>query len=350
MAENSLIAVDLFSGMGGLSLGLHRAGFNVVAAVEYETLAAATYAINHPVTRLLQRDVWTLSPRAFRQSLGMVKGELDLLAGCPPCQGFSSMRTLNGAKTIADERNDLVEAFGDFVAEFRPKAVLMENVPGLIGDRRLIHLCEHLRALGYFEPSVGVLDAADYGVPQRRKRALLMASRVGMVDFPVAARARKTVRHTISTLPVPGQSGDPAHDRLPRHSPVVSEIIRSIPHDGGSRLDLGMERQLPCHKRSGGFKDVYGRMSWDDVSPTITSGCVNPSKGRFIHPDQDRAITIREASLLQTFPRRYSVPMARGLNPAAVLIGNAFPPEFARRQALQISKLLLHKRSRRNGG
>ena len=113
-----------------------------------------------------------------------------------------------------------------------------------------------------------------------------------------------------------------------QHSEKVADLIREIPCDGGSRTDLGADRQLPCHKRMQGFRDIYGRMSWDDVAPTITGGCINPSKGRFLHPDQDRAITLREAALLQSFPRSYIVPMVRGLNPAAVLVGNAFPPEF----------------------
>lgn len=333
-------AVDLFSGMGGLSLGLEKAGFKVLAAVECETLAAAAYKLNHTSTRLYQRDVREISPRSLLRQIGLRRGELDLLAGCPPCQGFSSMRTLNGARRVLDHRNDLVITFGEYVRALLPKTVLMENVPGLVGDARLEDLVELLRTLGYKTPTVGVLDAAQYGVPQRRRRALLMASRFSVVSFPTPTRRTRTVRETICDLPLPGRSGDPAHDRIPRHSDDVLSIIREIPHDGGSRLDLGPDRQLPCHRRMTGFKDVYGRMRWDDVAPTITSGCVNPSKGRFIHPDQNRSITLREAALLQSFPRRYKIPLVRGLNPAAVLVGNAFPPEFAKRQALALKKTL----------
>jgi len=182
-------------------------------------------------------------------------------------------------------------------------------------------------------------------VAQRRRRFILMASRLASVTFPDPGMIRKTVRDVIGNLPLPGRSGDPAHDRLPCHNANVMKIIRDIPCDGGSRSDLGPERQLLCHQHTHGFKDVYGRMSWDDVAPTITTGCINPSKGRFLHPDQDRGITIREAALLQGFPKKYIVPMAGGINPAAMLVGNAFPPAFARAQALQL-RLLLNKRRR----
>ena len=134
--KESLTAIDLFSGLGGLSLGLRRAGFTVIAAVEREPLAAAAYAINHPNTRLIQLDIRILTPRHLMQTVGLRKGELDLLAGCPPCQGFSSLRTLQGSRNVKDERNDLVGTFGDFVQAILPRAVLMENVPGLLDDDR----------------------------------------------------------------------------------------------------------------------------------------------------------------------------------------------------------------------
>ena len=334
----SFLAIDLFSGIGGLSLGLKRAGFTVIAAIELETLAAAAYKINHPKTRLFNLDIRDVQPRRFMNLLGISRGDLDLLAGCPPCQGFSSMRTLNGARENDDDRNDLVTTFGDFVAAFRPKTVLMENVPGLAVDDRMSDLLARIKRLGYASPTVGVLDAAEYGVPQRRRRSLLMASKFSSVPFPKPAKRQRTVREAISGLPVPGRSGDPAHDRLPLHADSVMEIIKAIPPNGGSRLDLGPEYQLACHKGFRGFHDVYGRMKWDDVAPTITSGCVNPSKGRFIHPQQNRSISLREAALLQSFPMNYVIPLARGLNPAAVLIGNAFPPEFAKRQASALRK------------
>jgi DNA (cytosine-5)-methyltransferase 1 len=121
-----------------------------------------------------------------------------------------------------------------------------------------------------------------------------------------------------------------------KRSDKVKEIIRLIPKNGGSRLDLGAENQLKCHQKCDGFKDIYGRMAWDDVAPTITGGCFNPSKGRFLHPTKNRTVTLREAALLQTFPTTYFFSLRRGKSSAAQMIGNALPPEFIRRHATRI--------------
>jgi DNA (cytosine-5)-methyltransferase 1 len=325
-------AIDLFAGCGGLTLGLKKSGYRVVAAVENNHVAATTYEANHPDARLWPKDIRPLSPRNLMKELSLRKGALDLLAGCPPCQGFSKMKTLNGSRSIRDEQNDLIFDFLRFAEALYPKFILMENVPALAQDYRTARVCERLEALGY-APLVDVLDAADFRVPQRRRRMLLLASRIGRIEFPPPKDTqRTTVRHAIGQLPPPGRSGDELHD-LPSHrSPRVMELIIAIPKDGGSRSDLGPERQLACHKRCDGFKDVYGRMKWDDVSPTITSGCINPSKGRFLHPEQDRAITLREAALLQDFTPSYIFPGKFGRYPLAALIGNAVPAEFVVRQ------------------
>jgi DNA (cytosine-5)-methyltransferase 1 len=143
----------------------------------------------------------------------------------------------------------------------------------------------------------------------------------------------RTVRQSLKGLRASGRSGDPLHDVRENRSPGIVALIKKIPKNGGSRTDIGRRFQLPCHQVCSGFKDVYGRMKWDDVAPTITGGCVNPSKGRFLHPEDDRAITLREAALLQTFPRNYYFSLKEGKFPAAKLIGNALPPEFVRRHA-----------------
>jgi DNA (cytosine-5)-methyltransferase 1 len=143
------------------------------------------------------------------------------------------------------------------------------------------------------------------------------------------------VRQAIGALPPPGDSGDELHDLPEKRSEKVAQIIRAIPTNGGSRSALGSQ-QLECHKRIDGFKDVYGRMRWDDVAPTITGGCVNPSKGRFLHPDQNRTITLREALLLQGFPADYQISLARGKFAAAELIGNAIPPPMVASYALSL--------------
>jgi site-specific DNA-cytosine methylase len=161
----------------------------------------------------------------------------------------------------------------------------------------------------------------------------------------VAAECR-TVRAAIGKLAQPGRGRDALHNlpRLTRKSHVQA-LIADIPKNGGSRTQLANERQLACHLKSTGFKDIYGRMAWDDVAPTITGGCFNPSKGRFLHPDEDRAITMREAALLQSFPKTYSFPLNYGKVALAMMIGNALPPEFIRRHALAVAASLEEIRS-----
>jgi DNA (cytosine-5)-methyltransferase 1 len=332
-----LTAIDLFSGCGGLSLGLHFAGFRVLAAIEQDRLSALSYKANHRHTRLLVSDIRRIDAGKVRYELGLAVGELDLLAGCPPCQGFSTLRTLNGSRLCHDEQNDLIFEFLRFAAEMRPKALMLENVPGLIEDHRLTKFVNSIRRRGY-SVQVSIFDAADFGVPQRRRRLILIASRIGAVDFASALGHKETVFSTIGHLAPPGAGSDPLHDYHESRLLRVRKIIERIPQDGGSRRDLPDRFQLSCHKRSDGFADVYGRMAWDEVAPTITTGCINPSKGRFLHPTQNRAITLREAALLQGFPSKYSISMAEGRYRAAELIGNAFPPPFAKAHALRLYK------------
>jgi DNA (cytosine-5)-methyltransferase 1 len=216
---------------------------------------------------------------------------------------------------------------------------MLENVPGVASYRGFREVVLKLKALGY-SCDYEVFDAADYGVPQRRKRLVLVGSRKGPIPLAQATGTMRNVRGAIEALPAPGESGDPLHDVVERRSAKVAAIIKLVPKDGGDRSKLPTGYQLACHRACPGFRDVYGRMSWDEVSPTITSGCTNPSKGRFIHPEQDRAITPREAALLQGFPPKYFFSMKRGKDGAARLIGNAFPPEFARRFAAEIYAVL----------
>ncbi|MDD2754460.1 MAG: DNA cytosine methyltransferase [Methanothrix sp.] len=339
MPKKRPIAIDLFSGSGGLTLGLKQAGFRVIGAVECDSLAAETYRVNHKNTVLWETDIRALSISDVKGRLKLKTGELDLLAGCPPCQGFSSMRTLNGKRNIVDPRNDLVFEFLRFIKEIEPKAIMMENVPGLAKDGRLAAFCEEIKRLGYFS-KCEILDAANFGVPQRRHRMVLLATKYGAPNFASPDTKRLTVKETISFLPPAGESEDPLHNLAETRSSRILNLIKIIPKDGGSRKDIGAENQLDCHKKCNGFKDVYGRMSWNDVAPTITGGCVNPSKGRFLHPEYNRAITLREAALLQTFPLDYYFSLRRGKMPAAELIGNSLPPEFIRRHAIVLKEYL----------
>jgi DNA (cytosine-5)-methyltransferase 1 len=332
-------AIDLFSGCGGLTLGLRRAGFDVIGAVDNDPLSVETYRANHEDVHVWEIDIRKLTVREVKRTLRLRRGKLDLLAGCPPCQGFSTMRTLNRGRAARDGRNGLIFDFLRFVRILRPKAVMLENVPGLAKHRKFKTFCAKLRALEY-QLEYRILNAADYGVPQRRKRLILLASRAGPVAFPQASKNRRTVRDAIGSLPSPLKSRDPLHTVQEQRSERIRELIRRIPKNGGSRAHLGKQRQLACHRRCDGFKDVYGRMAWNDVAPTITSGCFNPSKGRFLHPSEDRAITLREAAILQGFPPRYFISLKRGKSAAAGLIGNALPAEFVERHALSINRSL----------
>ena len=189
------IAIDLFAGGGGLSLGLKRAGFDILGAVDNDSFATQVYKLNHKKTKYWEKDIRLLSPAIIKKELGLKQGELDLLAGCPPCQGFSSLRTMNGAITIHDERNDLIFIFFDFIKALKPKTIMMENVPGLAKDFRFIRFCNSLKKLNY-SIRFKIVNVEDYGVPQRRKRLILLASINGRVSF--SSPCRKKVVYAIS--------------------------------------------------------------------------------------------------------------------------------------------------------
>src|ERR1700686_819201 len=251
-------AIDLFSGCGGLTLGLKQAGFRVIGAVESSELAVKTYKKNHKDVYVWHNDIRRLTVKAVKEKLKLKPGQLDLLAGCPPCQGFSTIPRLNGRRRPRDKRNDLVFEFMRFVRVLRPKAVMMENVPGLAKNRRIRKVYADLRKLGY-RPSGRVLNAADYGVPQRRRRFILIAGSGQAIPFARKARHRRVVRDAFSNLSLRAKRGA-IHNYKERRTDDVRERIRSMPANGGSRLALGKRKQLKCHKNFDGFKDIYGRM------------------------------------------------------------------------------------------
>jgi len=343
-ARSMNTAIDLFAGAGGLSTGLRVAGFDVRGAVELDPTSAATYRANHPSTHVVVRDIRSITGPWLLREVGLERGELDLLTGCPPCQGFSSLRTRRRATRSGDPRNDLVQEVLRLIRSIRPRAVVLENVPGLAQNPRFSLLRSGLTRSGYSHDFT-VVDATRYGVPQRRKRLVLLALR-GQRPVPVDWAAPtgivfRTVRDTIAQLPPAGGSGDPLHDAPERRSRNVLARIQATPKDGGSRRDVPEEFALDCHLASDGYSDVYGRMAWDSPSPTITSGCHNPSKGRFLHPQEDRAITLREAALLQTFPPSYQFDLSRGKEHVARQIGNAFPPRLIEPIATRLAQEVL---------
>jgi len=348
--------IDLFSGPGGTGLGFRRAGFDVLGAVEIDQSAADTYERNLRID-VERRDITGLNPNRFRRRLGLHKGALDVLVGCPPCQGFTRLRNRAGS---GDPRNSLVLRYLSFVTEFKPKYAVFENVPGLVKTRHGKHfyrrLTEGLDALGYKSVSYE-LNAADFGVAQRRLRVIVVAARASETpmlirrthDSPGSSEVLagkkapwKTVQDVIGNGKLPGvRVGQKPNPRDQNHAPAdtgedVVAFLRRVPRNGGSRRDVAKRYWLDCHKNHDGHYDTYGRLSWDRPANTITSGCTNPSKGRFVHPTQARALTIREAALLQGFPKRY-----RFLGSSqAEQVGNAVPPPLAYAIARAIAREL----------
>tara|TARA_R110002049_G_scaffold272183_2_gene449653 strand:- start:171 stop:1214 length:1044 start_codon:yes stop_codon:yes gene_type:complete len=335
------LAIDLFSGCGGLSEGLKQAGFTVIAGAEIRPEARFAYELNHPEVQLFE-DVKEVSLKEVSSKCLLERGALDLLAACPPCQGFSTLRTNKHAVQADDERNKLIFQVSRLAAEFLPKAVLVENVPGLLSNWRIKEFRRRLKKLGY-RTAHAILDASEFGVPQRRKRMIFIGIRSDVeptIPKPTTTTPA-TVRTAIEGLTIdPGSIAAELHLVRQKLSSKILRRVKRIPKDGGSRRDLGMCSQLPCHKRQMGFNDVYGRLSWDKVSSTITRSSHNPSKGRFLHPEEHRGLSLYEAMLLQGFPPTYRLPVSGGIQKTSSLIGEAFPPPFAKAQALHILTLL----------
>lgn len=339
MPEHKFNAVDLFAGCGGLSEGLRQAGFRTIAACEIDPVAVATYRINHPDVHVFEEDIRRVDPSLMREFLN---GEpLHLLAGCPPCQGFSSLRRLNKKRSVRDGRNSLVDEYYRFIDELRPLTIMMENVPGLQNYFKFQDMLKKLKGIGY-RFDTAVVNVANYGVPQRRKRLILVGSLLNEISIAPRINIKKTVAMCIGSMESVEETLDPLHKIVAKHTEKIMEMIRQIPKNGGSRTDLPKRYILECHKRENvGFNDVYGRLKWDDYSSTITGGCLNPSKGRFLHPSEDRSISAREAALLQTFPKEYKFPKDATKTKISLMIGNALPPEFCRLQAKNILEHLV---------
>ena len=326
-----------------MTVGLKRAGFSVVAAVEQESEPLATYEANHPEVERFEQDVTDVSGEELKAC--SPTGEIDLLAGCPPCQGFSS---LTSKYRRNDPRNQLVREMGRLVEEVKPRAVMMENVPGLADKGRplLDEFLEILRRLEY-EYDLGVLQVADFGVPQHRRRLVVLAVRGSEVTLPDATHSStgaeglkkwRTLQHAIGdvryepvTLAEAQAAGGP--ERFNWHvvrtlAPQNLERLRAT-RPGGSRAQLPRELRPVCHQDSDeGFTNTYGRMTWGQVPVTITGGCTQISKGRFGHPERDRTISVREAALIQTFPADYVIDTPY-IGHACDVVGNALPCDFA---------------------
>ena len=326
--------VDLFCGIGGLTHGLCQAGFQVVAGVDADKTCEYAFTANNdakfvgdPLEDVTAADIRELFPEDSRW----------ILVGCAPCTPFSAYASASKSRS---DKWSLVDLFLERILEVEPEIVSMENVTRLKsfdGGRVFQRFVDDLEGAGY-QVSASTVDAAEYGVPQHRRRLVILASRLGPLRLPTANQARpRTVRDTIGHLP-PLQAGetystDRVH-RAPNLSPLNLRRIRAA-KPGRPWAEWDNPRLVAeCHRRESGagYKNVYGRMEWDRPSPTLTTGCFSFGRGRFGHPEQDRAISLREAALLQSFPPQYQFAARK----AEVLfshlgrhIGNAVPVSLA---------------------
>ncbi|WP_322895066.1 MULTISPECIES: DNA cytosine methyltransferase [unclassified Yoonia] len=350
--------MDLFAGAGGFSLAAVHAGAEIVFAVEMNRSAAKTYTKNlaqkgrSKNVVMYDEDIRKLSASDLAARHFLQGKNCDLLLGGPPCQGFSTHR-INGTG-VNDPRNALIHDYFNFVERLRPRAFLMENVPGMLWPRHKEYLESFYnqaekRNYTVFDPVK--LDARDYGTPQRRRRVFILGVRedVDLSTFvwppPPTHAPPELAEHVglaswISCHDVfkPAPVDDP-NDVHMKHGPELTEAFANTPHNGGSRSESG--RKLKCHVDHNGHKDVYGRIDPRLPAPTMTTACVNPSKGRFVHPTHNHGITARQAARIQTFPDDYV--FEGGLMAAGQQIGNAVPIVMAELLVRHIVGLLCSK-------
>lgn len=323
--------VDLFCGVGGLTRGLINSGFDVVAGFDIDKTCEYTYSFNNHVT-FHNKNIRDVTGKDILSCYD--NDSLKILVGCAPCQPFSQMRFKMGKKNADDEKYDLLSEFGRLIVETKPDIVSMENVPSIRNTSIFAGFLKILKDNGYFTDGGNVVYCPDYGIPQNRRRFVLLASRLGEIHLipPTHDKRTVTVRQFIKDLPEIEAGQVDRRDSLHRSaalSPLNLQRIRlSIP--GGTWRDWPEELRCACHRRDSGktYASVYGRMKWDAIGPTITTQFYAYGTGRYGHPEQDRALSLREGALLQTFPKNYRFidPKAHFcMSDVARHIGNAVP-------------------------
>ena len=321
-----IFCIDLFCGAGGLTRGLLDAGIRVVRGVDTDATAKETYERNNQGAEFVQADVREISPDQIMH--GVDRSDGLLLAGCAPCQPFSR----HSSRGTDDERRSLIESVGSLVERTLPDYVLVENVPGFRENNPYRTAFLETMHDNMYHVDEQVVDAKDYGVPQTRKRYVLLASRRGPISVPNCKVEPKTVRDAIGGFPKieagPNDSPDVDNHVSPGLSERLLKRIRLTPPDGGSRRNTPRDLWTGCHLNHTGHTDTYGRMRWDAPAPTLTCRCISLSNGRFGHPEQHRAISVREAAALQSFGDSYVFCSSMSGN--AVHIGNAVPPLMAK--------------------
>lgn len=346
MKKVNLQAVDFFCGAGGVTCGFKQAGIKVLGGIDIDEKCKDTYEKNNSA-KFLNVDISKLEKEELSRVFKIRKNQDDLIfVGCSPCQYYSKIQT---DKTKAEKTRLLLADFQEFVDYYKPGFVFVENVPGL--DKKegspLAEFKKFLRRKGYSFDD-GVVNAKYYGVPQNRTRYILIASRINdEISIPEPDRKNiKTVKNAIGNKEKfpPIKAGFTDNSDFIHSSAFLSEInllrISTTPKNGGDRrVWKDTDLQLKCYKKHEGHTDVYGRMFWDRPSPAITTKFRSLSNGRYGHPEQDRAISLREGATLQSFPLDYNF-YSDSQGAIAKMIGNAVPPELARKVAIKIMENL----------
>ncbi len=333
--KKEIIAVDLFCGAGGLTRGLLDAGINVKKGYDFDSDAEKTYDYNNSGAKFYLKDICNLKGQEMISDLDL-KNNYFLLAGCAPCQPFSS---INKNSNKGDNRKNLLLEFGRLISETKPDFILMENVPGLKNNKGKYIFQQFLNILDKenYSYDFSILNVKNYGVPQKRTRLVLIASKLTKVTIPEPTHGILgklpivTLRQAISRFP-PLSAGQKKL-YIPNHEcrgldKINKERLKFIKKNGGSRTDLPPSLILKCHLNHGGHTDAYGRMCWEEVAPTLTCKCTSISNGRFGHPTQNRAISVREAAAIQTFPTNYT--FFGNIGETTKMVGNAVPVIFAK--------------------
>jgi DNA (cytosine-5)-methyltransferase 1 len=356
-----LNCVDLFAGAGGFSLAARKVGFRVRLAIENDKHAIATYRANlctdKNLTNLREGDISLMSPAAIFADTFEAGEHCDLLLGGPPCQGFSTHRINDTG--VEDKRNELIHVYFEFVRTFSPSVFLMENVPGMLWPRHATYLDKFYReaaSADYFVFKPVVLDARDFGIPQRRKRVFLLGLRraipkEGLTWPPQPTHASEAARGnrpelkpwTDCSAAFAAAPLDDPNDIHMHHNEDLIRAFRRTPLNGGSRASSG--RNLRCHKDHDGHSDVYGRINPALPGPTMTTACINPSKGRFVHPVFHHGITVRQAARMQTFPDDFV--FEGGLMASGQQVGNAMPVDLGAALIKHIKPLILRAQKAR---
>lgn len=327
-------AIDFFCGAGGLTRGLLNAGISVLAGVDNDGGLQETYTRNNAPSRFIPRDINTVNIHELREELNIQARDVTLYAACTPCQPFSTLSRLKGK----DERKSLLLVFAQIVEACPPDFILVENVPGLnngAGKDIYEKFMQVLDRCGFLARA-DLLDAKHFGVPQTRKRFILVAARDADVSLPtphIDASRFATVRESIEKYPViaDGEESNAYPNHVARKlQPHHKRLVEAVPKDGGNRRDVtDMSLLLACHRKNPkAHSNVFSRMAWDAPSPTLTCRCADVYSGRFVHPEQHRGISLREAAALQTFDDDYEF-VGTSISGISRQIGNAVPVKLA---------------------